>query len=135
MKNKIFQHQYHKQVKMYIYLFLFHNWLPLEFVFTYNISLLCRMWWEINICTRVDKKKIKSSRKECHKNIFQILINKNHCAMSQEHFSNFDQWKTFSKNLGFDYGLFTNSLRIIVPCNFLLSSFKLKCGILPLLTK
>ena len=32
-------------MKMYISLFLFHDWFPLEFVFTLNISL---MWCEIN---------------------------------------------------------------------------------------
>ena len=79
MKNRIFQHQ--KQVKMYISFFLFHDWFPLEFVFTY-ISLVCRMWWEINIYTRVDKKRSKVQEKN----------------MSQERALNFDQWKTFSEN-------------------------------------
>ena len=45
---------------------LFYDWFPLEFVLTYNISV---MWREINskqyiISTRVIEKKIKSSRKE-----------------------------------------------------------------------
>ena len=87
MKNRSFQHQYQKQVKKYIPFgffccFFFHDWFPLEFVFTYNISLVCRMWWEINIYTRVDKKKIKSSRKEyATRTCFK-----------------FDQWKTFCEN-------------------------------------
>ena len=35
----------------------------------------------------------------------------------------------------FDYGLFTNLPRIIVTCDFSPTSFKLKSGILHLLTK
>ena len=35
----------------------------------------------------------------------------------------------------FDYDLFTNLLRTIVTCDFSPSSFKLRGGILPLLTK
>ena len=35
LKNRFFQHRYQKQVKMY----LFHDWFPIKFVFTYNISL------------------------------------------------------------------------------------------------
>ena len=35
----------------------------------------------------------------------------------------------------FDYGLFINLPRIIVACDFSPSAFKLKGGILPLLTK
>ena len=54
--------------------------------------------------------------------------------MSCEQTLNFDQWKTTSQ-WEFDYGLFTNLLRIIVSCDFSLSSFKLKKGILPLLSK
>ena len=70
LKNRTFQRQYQIQVKMYISLFLFHDWYPLEFVFSYNFSL---MWWElivrnklqtINIYNRVNIKKIRSSRKE-----------------------------------------------------------------------
>ena len=52
----------------------------------------------------------------------------------------FDQWKiSFSENYisqwEFDYGLFTNLPRIIIPHDFSPSSFKLKRGILPFLTK
>ena len=79
-----FQHQYQRQVKMYVSLFIYYDWFLSEFVFTYNISL---RWWEINskqwICIKVNQKKIKSSRKEnimwtCFKfwqikNIFQKL--------------------------------------------------------------
>ena len=46
--------------------------------------------------------------------------------------------KYFPKTISqweFDYGLFTNLPRIIVARNFSPSSFKLKGGILPLLTK
>ena len=46
-------------------LFFFHDWLPLDFVFRYNISV---MQWEINskqsVSTWVNLKKIKSSRKK-----------------------------------------------------------------------
>ena len=41
--KRIFQHQYQRQLKMYVSLFLFllfYGWFPLEFVFTYNISLM-----------------------------------------------------------------------------------------------
>ena len=49
-----------------------------------------------------------------------------------------DQWKTFSKNykpVEYDCGLLTNLPRIIIPHHFSPGSFKLKRGILPLLTK
>ena len=47
----------------------------------------------------------------------------------EKHFpKTISQWK-------FDYGLFTNLPRIIVAYDFSPSSFKLKTGILPLLTK
>ena len=52
------------QTAWYISWVFFHNCLPLEFLFTYDISLMGRMWWEISIYTRADKKKIKSSKKE-----------------------------------------------------------------------
>ena len=56
--------------------------------------------------------------------------------MSCECGLNFDQWKTFSENSKpmRVYGLFTNLPRIIVACDFSQSSFKLRRGILPLLT-
>ena len=89
---------------------VFHDWFPMKFVFTYNISLV---WWEINS----KQKKIKSSRKAyvmwtCFKFWPMKTIN---------------QWK-------FDYGLFTNLPRIYVASDFSPSSFKLRRGILPLLT-
>ena len=55
-----------------------------------------------------------------------------------EHALNFDQWKTFPKFIGqweFGYGLFKNLPKIIVACYFSPSLFKLRRGILPLLTK
>ena len=58
--------------------------------------------------------------------------------MSCERASNLDQCKTFSENykpMRVDYGLFTNLLIINLARNFSQSSFKLKRGILPLLTK
>ena len=52
---------------------VFHDWFPMKFVFTNNISLV---WWEINkIISKLQEKK-----------------------MSCEHALNFDQWKTFSEN-------------------------------------
>ena len=36
LKNRFFQHYYQKQVKM----FLLHDWFPVKFIFTYNISLV-----------------------------------------------------------------------------------------------
>ena len=92
------------------------------FSFTYNISLAS---WEINskhwIFTRVNQKKIKSSRSKyvirtCH------FTNERHFPKTISH------WE-------FNYGLFTTLQRIIVPYDFCPSSFKLKRDILPLLTK
>ena len=37
-KSRIFQHQYQRQVKICTYLYLFHDWFPLEFVFIYSVS-------------------------------------------------------------------------------------------------
>ena len=57
--------------------------------------------------------------------------------MSCEHALNFYQWKHFPKTMSqweFDYDLFTNLLTIVTH-NFSTGSFKLKRGILPLLTK
>ena len=52
---------------------VFHDWFPMKFVFTNNISLV---WWEINkIISKLQEKK-----------------------MSCEHALNFDQWKIFSEN-------------------------------------
>ena len=39
-KRRIFQHQYQRQVKICTYLYLFHDWFPLEFVFIQSISLM-----------------------------------------------------------------------------------------------
>ena len=40
IKKRIFQHQYQRRAKMYIYLCLFFDWFPLEFVFICSISLM-----------------------------------------------------------------------------------------------
>ena len=69
-KNRIFQHQYQR------YLYLFHDWFPLEFVFVYNISLMYKFLLEL----------IKSNSKVQEKN------------MTCERALNFDQWWTFSEN-------------------------------------
>ena len=71
----------------------------------------------MNIYTKIDKKKIKSSKKE-----YVILTNEKHFP------------KTINQG-EFDYGLFTNLPIIIFACNFSPSSFKVKIGILLLLTK
>ena len=96
---------------------------PMKFAFTGNISLV---WWEIfllelqalNIYYSSPKEVQKFKKRTCHANV------------------NFDQRKTLSENykpmIEFDYGLFTNSPRIIVACDFSPSSFRLKRGILPL---
>ena len=73
LKNRFFQHQYQKQVKMR--LFLLHDWFPMKFVFTYNISLV---WWEIKFKRR---SKVQENNMSCERAL------------------NFDQWKIFSKNL------------------------------------
>ena len=86
---------------------VFYDWFPMKFVFTYNTSLV---WW--------NKRRSKVQEKN----------------MSCEHTLNFDQWKTINQ-WEFDYGLFTNLPRIIVARCFSPSSFKLRRGILPPLTK
>ena len=69
---------------------VFHDWFPMKFVFTYNISLV---WWEINLWTTASEtlntkylELIKRRSKVQEKN------------MSCERALNFDQWKTFSEN-------------------------------------
>ena len=65
MKNKIFHYQYQKQVK--IYLFVCISWLV-----SFGVCIYIQYYFDVvrnklqttNIYTRVDKKKIKSSRKE-----------------------------------------------------------------------
>ena len=89
---------------------LFRDWFPLEFVLTYNISLL---WREINskhwISSRANQKKIKNSR---NKYVMWTFLN-------------FDQfWPTTISHWEFDYGLFTNLPRIIAACEHAPSSFK-----------
>ena len=92
------------------------------YLHTYFLDVVRKKLQTINIYTWVDKKKIKSSRKECFKNVLEILTNEKHFPKT------ISQW-------GFDYGLFTNLLRITIACDFSPSSFKLKRGILPPLTK
>ena len=83
IQNRIIQHQYQKkEVKMCISLFLFHDWFPLEFLFTYNISL---MWWEISIKQQTSVLELIKRRSN--------IREKN---VSWEDALNFDQWKTFS---------------------------------------
>ena len=107
-------------------------------MFVYNSSLVSfevcihiqyfSMQWEINfiqsISTRVNYIKRRSKVPEKNTSCGRAL--------------NFEQWKTFSENckrmrvwLWFVYKFTEN----IVACNFSPSSFKLKRGILPLLTK
>ena len=82
-----------------------HNWFLMKFILTYNIYLSKR------------RSKVQEKNMSCD------------CAL------NFDQWKNFSENSEFNYGLFTKLLRIIVARDFSPSSSKLSRGILPLLTK
>ena len=77
------------------------------------------MWWEINPKNKYLLELIKRRPKVQEQN------------MPFERGLNFDQWKTFSENYKqweFDYGLFTNLMRIIIPHDFSPSSFKLKRG-------
>ena len=39
-KGRIFQHQYQRQVRICTYLYLFHDWFRLEFVFIYSIFFM-----------------------------------------------------------------------------------------------
>ena len=76
-----------------------------------------------SISTWVNQKKMKSSRKE------YVMWTWPKFWPNEKHFpKTISQWE-------FDYDLFTNLLRIIVTCDFSQSYFKLRRGILPLLTK
>ena len=64
----------------------------------------------------------KFNKRICHAKVLWILTNE----------------KPFPKTISqseFDYDLFTNSLRIVLVCDFSPSSFKLKRGTLLLMTK
>ena len=76
-KSRTFQHQYQWKVKICTYLYLFRDWVPLEFLFIYNISLMYKCLQEL----------IKRTWKVQENN------RSYECAL------NFDQWKTFSENL------------------------------------
>ena len=76
-----------------------------------------------SISTWVNQKKMKSSRKE------YVMWTWLKFWPNEKHFpKTISQWE-------FDYDLFTNLLRIIVTCDFSQSYFKLRRGILALLTK
>ena len=102
--SSFLHHQYQRQVKMYVSLFLSHVWLPLEFVFTYNTSL---MRWEINNKYLMELIKRRSKVKEKIISCWRAL--------------NFDQLKTFFENYKpgeFHYCLFTNLPRMIIAWDF-----------------
>ena len=104
--SSFLHHQYQRQVKMYVSLSLSHDWLPLEFVFTYNTSL---MRWEINNKYLMELIKRRSKVKEKTISCWRAL--------------NFHQLKTFFETISqweFHYGLFTNLPRIIVAWDFFL---------------
>ena len=77
-KSRIFQHQHLRQVKMFIFLFLFHHLFLLKYVFRYSISLIS-----------LNKKDLLGLIQKRSK-----VLEKN---MSRERTLSFDQWKTFSK--------------------------------------
>ena len=90
MKTWILQDQHLKQVKIKISLFLFHHLFPLEYLFTYGISL---MQWEINfqaiISTRVTQKNIKSLCKpHCKKTILRKHFQNGTCNLGSSLFYN-----------------------------------------------
>ena len=119
-KNRIFQSQYQKQVKMYISLLLFHDRFPL--VLKYFFDVVRNKLQAINIYTRVDKKKIKSSRKGyVIRTCFKFWTMKNI----------FWNYKPMRVWLWLAYKFTEN----IVAWDFSPSSFKLKSGILTLLKK
>ena len=74
--NRIFHHQYQRQVKTCIFLYLLHDWFYFEFVFIYSISLMYKYLPEL----------VKTRSKVQEKNISC------ECVLS------FDQWKSFSQN-------------------------------------
>ena len=76
LHEKIFQHEYQRLVKMCIYLYLFHKWFPLGFVFTYSVSFMYK--YLLNLIKR--KLKVQEENISCQRAL------------------NFHQWKTFSKN-------------------------------------
>ena len=57
-KNRIFHHQYQRQVKTCIFLYLLHDWFYFEFVFIYSISLMYKYLPElIKTRSKVKEKK------------------------------------------------------------------------------
>ena len=57
-KNRIFHHQYQRQVKTCIFLYLLHDWFYFEFVFIYSISLMYKYLLElIKTRSKVQEKK------------------------------------------------------------------------------
>ena len=134
LKNRFFQHQYQKQVKM----FVFTSWLVShEFLFPYNISL---MGWEIINFKHYISRVNQGSLNKCYLNFVELIKRRSKVKenMSCEHVLNFAQWKTFSENhepirvwLWLIYKITENcQIYRLFP-----SSFKLKRGILPPLVK
>ena len=58
-RKRIFQHQYQRQVNMCLYLYLFHDCFPLEFVFIYSVSLMYKYLLDL----------IKFQERICHVNL------------------------------------------------------------------
>ena len=89
-KKSIFQHQYQKQVKMYISFFYFmidFLWEGGGGVFTYTISFSSLTLWEINSKRQISILELIKKRSK--------IREKN---MSWERALVFYQWKTFSEN-------------------------------------
>ena len=118
LKSRFLQHQYQEQVKM----FAFISWLVSHEACIHIQYFYC-------VARTLNTKYLELIKRRSK------VQGKN---MSCERALNFDQWRTFPKTISqweSDYGLFTNLPRIIKFTDFSPSSFKLKRGILPLLTK
>ena len=116
-KNKLFQHQCQKQVNMFVVSRLVSYEVCTYIQYFFGVVRNKRETLNIKIKRR---SKVQEKNISCERAL--ILTNEKYFPKT------ISQWEV-------DCGLFTNLTRIIVTRDFSPSSFKLKRGILPLLTK
>ena len=93
-KNRIFQHQYQKLVKMFVFI----SWLV-----SFGVCIHIQYFFDV-VRLELIERKSKVEEKNVMWTCFKFWPIKNFPKT-------ISQWE-------FDYGLFTNLLRIIVACNF-----------------
>ena len=116
-KNKLFQHQCQKQVNMFVVSWLVSHEVCIYIQYFFGVVRNKHQTLNIKIKRR---SKVQEKNISCERAL--ILTNEKYFPKT------ISQWEV-------DCGLFTNLTRIIVTRDFSPSSFKLKRGILPLLTK